>query len=270
MAATGAPEPAITFLSDFGLDDGTVGAVHLVLARLAPRSAVIDLTHGIAAHDVAGGARALARAAPWLSPVALAIVDPGVGSSRQAVAVEAGDPPVVLVGPDNGLLLPTARALGGPRRVVALTDERWHTGPGGLRPGPDAGDVFAPVAAHVATGVDVGRLGPVLEPGSLVELDEPTASTDPEGVVHARIRWVDRFGNAQLDLDRLPEGPVSVRGAWGAVGAVPAASFSDIPEGALGLVVDAHGLVALACRTASAADRLGLRAGDHVRLAPPA
>lgn len=263
-----AAPPPITFLSDYGLDDGFVGAVHLVLARIAPQSPVIDLTHGIAPHDVGGGARALVRAAPWLSPVVLAVVDPGTGSGRRPVAVEAGEPSVVLVGPDNGLLLPAARALGGVRRAVALTDERWHTGPGATVPSPDAGDVFAPVAGHVAAGVDVALLGPPVAPGSLIELEERTATVDAGGTVHARVRWVDRFGNVQLDLDRPPPGPVLVLGRRGAVGAVPAPSFAAIPVGALGVVVDAHGQVALACYATSAAARLDLRAGDSIRLIP--
>lgn len=261
--------PAITFLSDYGLDDGFVGTAHLVLTRIAPRSSVVDLTHGIAPHDVAGGARALARAAPWLSPVVLAVVDPGAGTERRALAVEAGDPPVVLVGPDNGLLLPAARALGGIRRAVALTDDQWHAGPDGTVPSPDAGDVFASVAGHVATGVDVARLGPPLDPGSLVELVERPATVAADGTVHAHVRWVDRFGNLQLDLHQPPPGPVVVIGRRAAAGATPVTSFAAIPPGALGLVVDAHGQVALACYSASAADRLGLRAGDAVRLIPP-
>src|SRR3954454_14754387 len=104
----------VTFLSDYGLADDFVGVVHAVIARIAPDARVIDLTHCIARHDVRSGALTLARALPFTPPgVHLAVVDPEVGAERRAVALRCGQDDRILVGPDNGLLIPAAQALGG-------------------------------------------------------------------------------------------------------------------------------------------------------------
>src|SRR3712207_2998550 len=97
----------VTFLSDYGTDDEFVGVIHSVIRGLAPHAVVVDLTHGIPPHDVRAGALALARAVQCVAPgVGLAVVDPGVGTDRRAVAVEVVDGAAVFVGPDNGLLAP--------------------------------------------------------------------------------------------------------------------------------------------------------------------
>ena len=110
----------ISFLSDYGIDDEFVGVVHSVVRSIAPHAHVVDITHGIAAHDVRAGGLALARASGYLCPgVVLAVVDPGVGTDRRAVAVEVGDGESVLVGPDNGLLAPAVAMVGGAGREGA-------------------------------------------------------------------------------------------------------------------------------------------------------
>ena len=156
----------ISFLSDYGIDDEFVGVVHSVVRSIAPHAHVVDITHGIAAHDVRAGGLALARSAGYLCPgVVLAVVDPGVGTDRRAVAVEVGDGESVLVGPDNGLLAPAVAMVGGAGRAVSLTDTAWHLqAPGSTF---DGRDVFAPVAAHLATGVDLAELGDLIEPAGL-------------------------------------------------------------------------------------------------------
>ena len=156
----------ISFLSDYGIDDEFVGVVHSVLRSIAPHAVIVDVTHGIAAHDVRAGGLALARSAQYLCPgVVLAVVDPGVGTDRRAVAVEVGDGESVLVGPDNGLLAPAVAMVGGADRAVSLTDLTWHL----PTPGStfDGRDVFAPVAAHLATGVDLAELGDQIQPAGL-------------------------------------------------------------------------------------------------------
>ncbi|HET7718313.1 MAG TPA: SAM-dependent chlorinase/fluorinase, partial [Acidimicrobiales bacterium] len=118
----------ITFLSDYGLRDEFVGVVKGVLRTLAPHATVLDLTHEVPVHDVRAGALTLARSVQYLPPgVVLAVVDPGVGSDRRAVAVEVGDEQTaVLVGPDNGLLAPAVAMVGGARRAVSLTNTDLH------------------------------------------------------------------------------------------------------------------------------------------------
>src|SRR5881394_1092936 len=117
----------ISFLSDYGLADEFVGVVHSVLRSIAPDVAVVDITHQIPMYDVRAGGLALARSAPYLCPgVVLAVVDPGVGSARRAIAVEVGDGMSVLVGPDNGLLAPAVAMCGGATRAVELANPDYQ------------------------------------------------------------------------------------------------------------------------------------------------
>ena len=184
--------PAVFFLSDYGLVDEFAGVVHAVVQRLAPGVPVIDLTHQVPVFDVAAGARVLERALPHLGPgVVLAVVDPGVGSDRRGVAVEldTGTGPRWMVGPDNGLLLPAAGLLGGPRRAVVLEGVSTF----------DGRDVFAPAAAHLVGGGRPEALGRAVEVGTLVALPDrrPEASVS-DGVVSTWVTWVDGYGNVQL------------------------------------------------------------------------
>ena len=156
----GTADPAVFFLSDYGTADEFVGVVHAVLHRRAPGVAVIDLSHQIPPFDVAAGSALLVRAGPHLGAgVVLAVVDPGVGTDRRAVALElASGPPRWMVGPDNGLLVPLATSSGGVRTAVALDPARL--GPAAPPGTFDGRDVFAPAAAHLVTGGAAGRSGP--------------------------------------------------------------------------------------------------------------
>src|SRR4051812_25740095 len=148
----------ITFLSDYGLTDEFVGVVKSVIRTIAPDVRVIDLTHEIEPHDIRGGGLALARSAQYLAPgIVLAVVDPGVGTPRRAIAIEVGEGQSFLVGPDNGLLAPAVAMVGGADRAVELTNDEYHL----PAPGPTfAGrDIFAPVAAHLALGVPLEEFG---------------------------------------------------------------------------------------------------------------
>jgi S-adenosylmethionine hydrolase len=258
---TGGP---ISFLSDYGLDDEFVGIVHRVLAAHAPGVPVVDITHGVAAHDVRAGALTLWRAAPWLGPgVVLAVVDPGVGGPRRGVAVEVAAASVVLVGPDNGLLLPAALALGGATRAVELAADPI---PG--RGATFAGrDVFAPACARVATGADLLDLGRPVDPDTLEGDPVPAATVGRDGV-RGEVLWVDRFGNAQLsarpaDADHL--GPSLVLRSGGRQWpAARAAAYAELAPDQVGLVTDSYGLLAVSLNGAPAADRLGLARGATV------
>jgi S-adenosylmethionine hydrolase len=200
------------FLSDYGLEDEFVGVVHAVLDRLAPGVPVVDLAHGVAPFDVAAGAAALARCAPFLGDGAVvAVVDPGVGTDRRSVAVEVdpgGGGPQWLVGPDNGLLLPAADVLGGARSVVVLDPARLPAAAVLPATAPattfDGRDVFAPAAALLVTGVDPGLLGAPAEVASLAPAPisppvvQPARSDGRGAHLATSVVGVDRFGNVQL------------------------------------------------------------------------
>ncbi len=306
VGETGVATRVVTFLSDFGLADEFVGIVHSVLAHLAPDVRVVDLTHGIPAHDVVAGADLLERTLPWLCPgVVVAVVDPGVGGSRRPVALQlAGRSDLALVGPDNGLLWPAAVASGGVTQAVLLDrgavratvgDAVEASGPpesgagagggSGSRQGPGAGpgappalgatfdgrDLFAPAGAALARGLPLESLGPQLDPDSLVHLPRP-ASSWQDGTLVADVASVDRFGNVQLAAGREELEMIGssgrVRSPGGSFDALVARSFDALPTEELGIVLDSWGRMALVRNCASAAALLGLRRGDVVRLEP--
>lgn len=259
----------VSFLSDYGIADEFVGVVKSVIRNLAPHAVVVDLTHGIAPYDVRGASLALARAVQYLVPgVVLAVVDPGVGSERRAVAVEVADEGSVFVGPDNGLLASAVAMTGGATRAVALTDPAFQL----PAPGPTfAGrDVFAPAVAHLCNGVDLAELGEPVEPDTLLPGVLPLTRHE-DGAVVAEVLWVDRYGNVQLNVDADEllglDDPVSLSFHDRVHGARRADSYSAIPAGAVGLVVDAYGLISIAANRHSAAADLGLDVGDSVTFA---
>jgi hypothetical protein len=273
----------VSFLSDYGTTDEFVGVVHSVIRDLAPHARVIDLTHGVAPFDVRAGSLALARSIGYVaSGVILAVVDPGVGTARRAIAVEVADGEGVLVGPDNGLLAPAVAMAGGAGRAVEITNPD-HRLPA---PGPTfAGrDIFAPAAAFLCNGGDLTELGPEVDADLLMPGVVALPQSDDTKVI-AQVLWVDRYGNAQLNVgpDDLPAtfgerielrcaSPTDPTG--GVVrSATRAASFAMIGGhapggGAVGLVLDSSGLLAVAMDQRSAADELGLAAGDQVTLLP--
>jgi S-adenosylmethionine hydrolase len=260
----------VSFLSDYGLDDEFVGVVRSVIRSIAPDVAVIDITHAIEPHDVRGGGLALARSAQYLCPgVVLAVVDPGVGTSRRAIAVEVGDGASVLVGPDNGLLAPAVAMVGGATAAVELTNADYHL----PAPGPTfAGrDVFAPVAANLCLGVPLRELGREIDPGELVPGVLPV-SRHEDGVLVAEVLWVDRFGNLQLNVDPDDVATFGDR-VWVRVGghdriARRSDTYGDVGPGEVGLVTDSYGLLSIAVDRGSAAAELGIGAGAEVRLEP--
>jgi hypothetical protein len=260
----------ITFTSDYGLEDHFVGVCHGVMARVAPGARVLDVSHAVAAQDVRQGAVVLAQAVPYLPrAVHLAVVDPGVGTGRGMVAVEAGGQ--VLVGPDNGLLVWAAEALGGADRVHAIENPRFRLAP--VSRTFHGRDVFAPAAAHLAVGVDPAELGPELDPEGLVRLERPAVRAGA-GRVAGRVVAVDHFGNLALDLGRLDleaagaaaGDPVEVRAGGRGHRATVAETFASVPAGELVVHEDSFGSLAVAVNLGRAADRLGVGAGDPVEL----
>lgn len=258
----------ISFLSDYGHADEFVGVVHSVLRSIAPRAHVIDVAHDIPAHDVRAGALCLARAAQYLCPgVVLAVVDPGVGTDRRAVAIEVGDGQAVLVGPDNGLLAPAVAMVGGADRAVSLTNTDFQLpAPGATFAGRD---VFAPAAAHLSAGVDLLELGDPIDPVSLLPGVLPVTVEEDDALV-CEVLWVDRYGNAQLNVDpeEVEDWGRRIQVVWdgGSRTAVRANAYGELAGNDIGLLTDSYGLLALSIPRASAAGLLGLDAGTQVRL----
>jgi S-adenosylmethionine hydrolase len=260
----------VSFLSDYGHQDEFVGVVHSVIRQLAPAVAVVDITHEVPPYDVRAGGLTLARSAQYLCPgVVMAVVDPGVGSTRRCVAVEVGDGSAVLLGPDNGVLAPAVAMVGGATRAVWLNNPEYQLETHG--PLFDGRDVFAPAAAYLCTGTPLEDLGEEIDPAGLLPGILPL-SRDEDGALVAEVLWVDRYGNAQLnldpeELDALGE-HFELRLEHGRRSARRARAFSDIATGTVGLVTDSYGLVALSADRASAAEDLGIAAGDPVTLRP--
>jgi len=261
----------VSFTTDYGLADGFVAACHGVAWTIAPHVRLLDVTHLVPPGDVRRGARILAQTVPDLPErgVHVAVVDPGVGTSRRAVAIET--PRGALVGPDNGLLVPAAAALGGIARAVELTDPSLHRQP--VSRTFHGRDIFTPVAAHLVNGAAL--TGPAIT--DLVELPEPVLRHG-DGWVEAEVLVVDQFGNVQLaagatDLAALGGRELTVlRGSEPATlgGSVPAvrvgATFAAVPPGELVAYLDSAGRLAIAVNGGSAARRLAVSAGDVLRL----
>jgi S-adenosylmethionine hydrolase len=248
-----------------------VGVVHRVITAHAPGVAVIDVTHQVPAHDIRAGALTLWRAAPWLVPgVILAVVDPGVGSARRAVAIEVAQAGAVLVGPDNGLLLPAATSLSPMTAVVELHPPSGPDGRGATFAGRD---LFAPAAARLAAGAHLGRLGDPIDPASLAGDPIPVPQPTPDGGLEGQVLWIDHFGNAELNLgpaDADHLGPVVTLTAGPYQGpARRVHAYAELDPSEVGLVIDSYGLLSISCAGASAAVHLGgLQAGDPVELHP--
>ena len=267
----------VTFLSDYGLDDDFVGVCHGVIAQVAPDVRVIDVTHGIDRHDVRAGALVLRRALDYLPPgVHLAVVDPGVGARRRAVALRCGSdltgdgpPPRLLVGPDNGVLWLAAQRFGGVREAVDIgrSPLRWEPVAASFH----GRDIFAPVAAHLAAGTPLAQVGEPLDPAGLVRLELPRAHVGADGLI-AHVLHADGYGNVVLDAE--PEDLAAAglrRGAAVLVGrrrAQYATTFADVLPGELLLYEDGYRCVSLAVNRGSALAALGLALDDEILLAP--
>jgi S-adenosyl-L-methionine hydrolase (adenosine-forming) len=262
----------ISFLSDFGERDEFVGVVHGVLAKLAPESRVIDVGHGFPRGNVRAAALALTRAIQYLPEgVCLAVVDPGVGTSRRALAAETSWG--TFVGPDNGLLSPAVAMVGGATRIVSIENpEAMIPSPGETFHGRD---VFGPAAALIAAGeAALEDLGPVVSDDGVVPLLLPL--TEVEGsIVSGEAWWVDTFGNVETniapeDLEKIGVargGALTVK-VGSTLHTVPwVTSYGDVAEGETLVHVDSVGLMALAVRGGSAAEELNLAEGVSVSLA---
>lgn len=257
----------ITFSSDYGPHDEFVGVCHAVIAKIVPDARIIDLAHGI--RGLRAGAAALAQSIPFAPPgIHLAIVDPGVGTPRRGVVVVT-DSGSLLVGPDNGLLMPAANILGGPVRAFELTEARYRLVPTSAT--FHGRDVFAPAVAHLARGVAPEAFGPPVGTGDLHRLPPPLVGV-ADGRLTSDVLRRDWFGNLQLAATQADlratdvSGVVTVTTADGhALEGVVGRTFADVPRGALVVFVDSAGYVAIGINGGNADDRLG--APDRVTIA---
>jgi S-adenosyl-L-methionine hydrolase (adenosine-forming) len=260
----------ITFLTDYGLEDGFVAACHGVAAKIAPSVRIIDITHLVQPGDVRRGAAVLAQTVPYLPPaVHLAVVDPGVGTARRGIAVQAGDG--ILVGPDNGLLSWAIGALGGATKAVQLTNGDLWLHP--VSPTFHGRDIFMPVAAHLASGRDLADAGEQIDLTDLVTLPAPTSRVR-DGEAEGEVMSVDRFGNVQLSIEASDVGqlgvgygsPLVVRAGRRQLTVPFLETFAAVAPGEIVAFADSAGLISLAVNAGDAAQQLGLPPGAHVRL----
>ena len=259
----------ISFLSDYGLDDAFVGVCHGVIARIAPAVRVIDVCHEIAPQDVEQGAMTLASSVDYLPlGIHLAIVDPGVGTSRRGVAVRTAQGSIT-VGPDNGVASMAWQALGGAVEARCLdNDSLWLSNPSKTFHGRD---VFAPVAAHLANGTPLADVGEPVDVESLVHvaLRPPTVDDDH---VHGEIRAVDHFGNLSLNMQRadleaagMNLGDTVELRMEGRTLQVPfTLTFGEVPPGRTAVCEDSYRHITIAVNLGHAAKTLRARRGDPV------
>jgi len=269
--------PLITFLSDFG-PDGAAAICRGVMLGIVPDAQIVDISHSVRKYGIRDGAYLLWTALPWM-PVGthLAVVDPGVGTSRRAIGLRSGRGDH-LVGPDNGLLVAAAEALGG------IVEVRVLENPSYLLPGMShtfhGRDVFAPAAAYLAAGRPFAAVGPAIDRGELVEL-EPLSAVVTTRALETAIVYVDSFGNLRLAGGRaelstavgtLEQGS-RLAVTFGGPGskalretATWSTSFGQVAAGAALLYEDSSGRLAFADNQGDAARRLGVAPGVRVRV----
>lgn len=256
----------IYILTDFGSRDGYPSAMKGVIHSILPDAVVTDITHEISPQNVMEGALTLQRVTPYypVGAVIVAVVDPGVGTRRRPIAAQIGDH--YFVGPDNGLFslhIHAARAAGKPVYVVHLDQPRyWLDGVSNVFHGRD---IFAPAAAHLASGVALEELGSPVDDPVLLKLDDPQPTASG---LRGMIMHIDHFGNLAANIYRahLPEGKtmrVQIAGRT-----IPALSrtFGDAPAGGLVALIDSSDELAVAVVNGSAAALLGAKVGDPLEV----
>jgi len=266
---------SIVFLSDFGYRNEWVGICHAVMNRIAPESAVVDLSHGLPPLDVRAGATLLADSLPYMSEdaIVLAVVDPNVGRDRDIAVETAGGR--LLVGPDNGLLGPAWRASEGVVRAVSISASDVVLEP--VAPTFHARDVLAPAAAWLAVGRPLEQLGEPLSPETLADLELPEPIVE-QGKIQCEVVDLNRFGNVQLnvrgaDLEAAGlagNATVGVETQATAAMAARITTFADLAPGDWGLMIDSRGWLAVVRgNPANAAEALEVNSGDLVWLLAP-
>lgn len=263
----------VTFLTDFGYSDEYPGVCRLVIAGVDPGIRVIDLTHGIPPGEVRRGALALASAVRFSPPaVHLAVVDPGVGGQRRALALICGDH--LLVGPDNGLLMPAADVLGGIDAAFDISETPVRVGDSDTFHGRD---IFAPVAAELARGAAAGELGEAVGFRDLEPLVIPEPTIAP-GQIDSHVLYLDQYGNVILNLHAevldgtffTEDASVMLETSLQKTEVPVGRTFADVGAGDPVIFTDSTGFLAVAVNRGSAASRFGLGPDNSLRFTPVA
>lgn len=257
--------PIITLTTDFGTRDPFVGIMKGVILGLAPDARIVDLTHAVPPQEVAAGAHALRSAAPWFPPgtIHVAVVDPGVGTRRRALVVQTKD--AYFVGPDNGLLSLAAPA----RAVRAIFDV--SRSPRRLKPVSrtfHGRDVFAPIAAALASGMSTSHLGH--EVRSMLRLRTPLVQRRGRGL-HGEVLWADGFGNLTTNIARADLGGADFLRQRLSITigthAVPfRSSYAAAPRGSALALLNSSDLLEVAVNGGSAAERFAAGPGTPIRV----
>jgi S-adenosylmethionine hydrolase len=260
------PPTVITLTTDFGWTE-LPSALKGVIRHIAPPGTeVVDINHGVPPQNIIQGAYAMLTVCPiFRNAVHVGVVDPGVGTKRRAVAIEANDS--YLVGPDNGLLSPLAHRLG-MKRVVALTNSKlWRAPVSNTFHGRD---IFAPVAAALASGAPFDSLGP--EADEIVNLPAFEARDDGTAI-HGSVINIDPFGNlvtsihAKQAIELLEaHEPIDARVGGHRARLAPVSAYGQIEGKSFGVLANSSDFLEIAVHFGSAADRLGARTGDPVVL----
>ena len=256
----------VTLTTDFGLSDSYVGVMKGVILGLAPQVTVVDICHAVPRHDIAAASLVLAGAYRYFAPgtIHVAVVDPGVGTERRPLALEADGR--FFVGPDNGLFSGVlARCRDSEVCAVHLTNSVfWLPSPSATFHGRD---IFAPVAAHIALGVPLRNLGSDLAVRDLQRLPD-VAPRQREGVIEGEVVYVDHFGNltTNITLESLPRATsVAIEIAGRRISGVSTA-YGDVTEGEVLALIGSTGFLEIAVSSGSASQRLGVGKGAPVRV----
>ncbi|HEY2600930.1 MAG TPA: SAM-dependent chlorinase/fluorinase [Thermoleophilaceae bacterium] len=263
----------ITLLTDYGRDDDFVGVCHAVIAGIAPQARVVDLTHGVARHDVRQGALILRNTLPYLPHgIHVAVVDPQVGTERRAVALRAEDGRI-FVGPDNGLLSLAWEKTGGVTEAVDVTRSPHRLEP--VSATFHGRDVFCPVAAHLANGAELAEAGEPLDPDALQIIGLPEPRREGDTLV-AHVLSLDRYGNAALNVSHenlagtgiVLGGQVEIGSAGERFHAAVAQTFADVRAGDILVYEDSYRALSIAINRGDAAATLQLAPDSEVRITP--
>jgi S-adenosylmethionine hydrolase len=255
--------PVIALLTDFGTADSYVGSMKGVMLGICPDAAIVDITHEITPHDVLEGALELeaCRAAFPEGTVFGAVVDPGVGSVRRAVAARCGEHR--FVAPDNGILTAVFMSTS-PSRVVELAEARFARRE--VSRTFEGRDRFAPAAAWLAAGIQIEALGPSISDYLRLALPTPVFA---DGVLVGVVIRVDRFGNIVTNIDRgafvqaAAAGATEIQiGSWRTTRIVE--TYADLAAGEMGAMFGSRQCLEVCAREASAAARLGVGRGARV------
>jgi hypothetical protein len=263
----------LTLLTDYGRDDDFVGVCHAVIAGIAPDIRIVDITHGVARHDVRAGALVLRNTLPYVPPgVHVAVVDPQVGTERRAVALRAEDGRI-FVGPDNGLLSLAWQKAGGVVEAVDVTRSPHRLEP--VSATFHGRDLFCPVGAHLARGDELPEAGEPLNPDELVTIALPEPHMDGDSL-KAHVLSIDRYGNAALNVSHedlagtgiVLGGHVEVKSGGERFLATVAQTFADVRPGDILVYEDSYRALSVAINRGDAATTLQLGPDSEVWITP--